>query len=348
MSNIVELRHLKTSELEPNPQQPRLGFDETKLRQLGDSLKAATVLQPIIVRKKGGKYQIVAGERRWRAARLAGIESVPVIVKELADDRVLLESFIENIHREDLTSIERENAVYELWKSKQFSSHRDLAKAVGYDVATVDDIIEAKEFRKRAAGLSRSVPTSLISETQGLDDKTRVKVLEMAERGEIKRPAPQTEIRDVVKVLKEAPAPLRRAFEMGEVKLGPAKEAVQLYEEIRKEGKPIDEKQFQRHVQELKKEGIIAEKQTKLRRELHKEVLTGKKSTTDLKMESAGEDFIAEVKDTVWRVKGWGVPTMMEVGTKHWKEARPYFKQIRDHMDFLLSKSTETKAIEQK
>ena len=348
MSQILELKYVKISELEPNPSQPRVGFDQTKLRELGDSIKASGLLQPIIVRKKGNKYQIIAGERRWRAARLIGIEKVPIIVKDTVEKKVLLESFIENLHREDLNSVERENAVYELWKSGEYKSHRELAEAIGYhDLSAVDEIIESKEFRKRVGKLvPTTASTTLISETKGLDDKTRAAVIQQAERGELaQRPRALTE---AVEVLKKAPQPLKQAVVKGEVKVEHAKEAVDLYEEIKKEGGPIEPKRIERHVEELKKEERQAEIQHSLRRELHKEVLTGQKQATDLVMDSAGEDFVIEVKDTAWKVKGWGVPIMMKIGSKHWKEARVYFKQIRDHMDFLLGKSIEEKSLESK
>ena len=277
MSEVLEVKYVDVDSLKPNPYQPRQGFSQEKLEALADSLKQVDMLQPIIVRTQGSKYEIIAGERRWRASRLAGIKKVPVLVKNIPEKRVLLESFIENLHREDLTSIERENATYELWKSKEFATHGELAKAVGYHPQTVSNIIEAREFRSRASGLPESIPTSMISETQGLDDKTRVKVLKMVERGEIKRPAPQTEIRQVVKVLKGAPEPLKQAVLSEEIPLEAATEALDLYEDVQKQGGPIKESRVKRHVRQLKKEAKQSTNQQLARQELHRTMLSGRK-----------------------------------------------------------------------
>ena len=97
-----QLIELRLSEIEPNRAQPRKEFDEAALRELADSIKEHGLLQPITVRPYGDLgYQIIAGERRWRASRMAGLETVPVIVKEL-DDRECAEiALIENLHRED-------------------------------------------------------------------------------------------------------------------------------------------------------------------------------------------------------------------------------------------------------
>jgi ParB family chromosome partitioning protein len=272
---MVEVKYIDTKELEANPYQPRVEFDEGKLRELADSIKGSGLLQPIIVREHGNKYQVIAGERRLRAFRLVGIERIPVIVRETADKQMLVESFIENIQRSDLTSIERENAVYELWKSGEFASEKELAKKLGYKHTTVTEIIEAKEFRDRVVALPSKVSTHAIVDTQGLDDETRLNLLEKAERGEIRTGEPSAEIYEVVRVLKKAPEPLKQAVMKGEVKLERAKEAVQLYEEIgRKEGKPIPENKVARHVAELKRAQVDDEAQSKIRRRQAEAVLS--------------------------------------------------------------------------
>ncbi len=94
--------------LEPNPQQPRLDFRRDELESLADSIRQKGVIQPLIVRRKPGReiYEIVAGERRWRAAQLAQLHEVPVVIRDLTDSEVLEVAIIENIQREDLNSIE--------------------------------------------------------------------------------------------------------------------------------------------------------------------------------------------------------------------------------------------------
>lgn len=97
---------IKISLLEPNREQPRKDFDEDGLLELADSIKQFGILQPILVQKKGDYYEIIAGERRWRAAKLAGLKEVPVIIKDFTDQQVVEISLIENIQRQDLNPIE--------------------------------------------------------------------------------------------------------------------------------------------------------------------------------------------------------------------------------------------------
>lgn len=97
---------VKLSKIEPNREQPRSYFDEDSLLELADSIKQFGVLQPLLVQKKGDMYEIIAGERRWRAAKLAGIKEVPVIVKEYTKQEIVEISIIENIQRENLNPIE--------------------------------------------------------------------------------------------------------------------------------------------------------------------------------------------------------------------------------------------------
>ena len=97
---------VKINEVEPNRDQPRKDFDEDALMELADSIKQFGILQPLIVQKKKNYYEIIAGERRWRAAKLAGVKEVPIIVKNYTDQEIVEISLIENIQRENLNPIE--------------------------------------------------------------------------------------------------------------------------------------------------------------------------------------------------------------------------------------------------
>jgi len=92
--------------IDPNPLQPRRMFQSERLSELAQSIRANGIIQPLVVRRSGERYQLVAGERRWRAAKLAGSQSVPVVVREIPDDRLLEITLVENIQREDLNPIE--------------------------------------------------------------------------------------------------------------------------------------------------------------------------------------------------------------------------------------------------
>ena len=97
---------VKINQVEPNREQPRKEFDEDSLMELADSIKQFGILQPLLVQKRKDYYEIIAGERRWRAAKIAGIKEVPIIVKEYTDQEIVEISLIENIQRENLNPIE--------------------------------------------------------------------------------------------------------------------------------------------------------------------------------------------------------------------------------------------------
>jgi ParB family chromosome partitioning protein len=115
-------------------------FQADRLRELTDSILANGIIQPLIVRKKGSRYELVAGERRWRAARQAGLQSVPVVVQELADDKLLEISLIENIQREDLNPVEVAQA-YDRLVRELGLSHEEIGRRTGKDRATVTNMI---------------------------------------------------------------------------------------------------------------------------------------------------------------------------------------------------------------
>lgn len=118
--------------IEASSMQPRTRFDEARLEELAKSIRANGVVQPLLVRRKGGKYELVAGERRWRAAQLAGLTHVPVVVRDVPDDKVLELALIENIQREDLNPIEEAQAYKKLIDSIGLTQE-SLAERVGRD-----------------------------------------------------------------------------------------------------------------------------------------------------------------------------------------------------------------------
>lgn len=126
----AELRSLPVDRLQPGRYQPRKMFDESALQELASSIKSQGIIQPIVVRPMNNGYEIIAGERRWRAAQLAGLNDVPVIVKDLTDESALAMSLIENIQRKDLNVIEEAEALDRLIREFDLT-HQELADAVG-------------------------------------------------------------------------------------------------------------------------------------------------------------------------------------------------------------------------
>lgn len=124
------VKEVDINEISPNEEQPRKNFDLEKIEQLSQSIKEHGIIQPIIVKREGEYYRIVAGERRWRAARLAGLKKVPIIEKELTDKETMEISLIENIQREDLNPIE-EALAYKKLINEFGLTQEELSKRVG-------------------------------------------------------------------------------------------------------------------------------------------------------------------------------------------------------------------------
>jgi ParB family chromosome partitioning protein len=126
--------------IDPNPLQPRTVFDPAKLHELAASVEANGIIQPLIVRRKADRYELVAGERRLRAAKEAGLEEVPVVVQEYADDRLLELALVENIQREDLNPIETAQAMERLARELQLS-HEEIGRRTGKDRTTITNLL---------------------------------------------------------------------------------------------------------------------------------------------------------------------------------------------------------------
>ena len=120
--------------------QPRRNFDEDKLRELADSISAQGMVQPIVVRQVDGAYEIVAGERRWRAAQMAGLADVPVVVREVDDQSAMAMALIENIQRDDLNPLEEAGALHRLLNEFELT-HQQVAQAVGKSRTTVTNLL---------------------------------------------------------------------------------------------------------------------------------------------------------------------------------------------------------------
>ena len=135
-----QVRDIPIIDIEPNPGQPRKVFDETNMKELTESISAHGVIQPIIVQENGSKYTIIAGERRWRGARLAGLTEIPAIIRWFSEQQSLEIALIENIQREDLNSIELAQAYQYL--VDQFSlTQEEVANKVGKNRSSVANMM---------------------------------------------------------------------------------------------------------------------------------------------------------------------------------------------------------------
>jgi ParB family chromosome partitioning protein len=134
------LRDIDVAEIYPNPRQPRKNFDDFTLEQLAGSIKTDGIVQPVLLRKVDGRYELVAGERRWRAAQKAGLPSIPAIILSVDDAKSMEIALVENIQREDLNAIEKAIGLREMMT--QFGYTQDeLGKRIGLDRSTVANIL---------------------------------------------------------------------------------------------------------------------------------------------------------------------------------------------------------------
>lgn len=141
--------------VEPGESQPRRLFDEDSLRELADSIRENGVIQPIIVRRSGGGFEIVAGERRWRAARMAGLRRIPAIVRDATDLDAAELTLVENVQREDLNPLEEAEA-YETLASRFSLTHEEISRKTGKARSAVSN-------RLRLLGLSENAKEALVA-----------------------------------------------------------------------------------------------------------------------------------------------------------------------------------------
>ena len=145
---------LRISDIEPNPDQPRREFDQAALEELAASIAANGIIQPIVVRSAGmnGYYQIIAGERRWRAAKMAGLTEVPVNIMELDDKKAAQVALIENIQREDLNSVEAAKAFKNIMESHEMTQE-ELSVALGKSRSLVANTLRLLDLPKETCAL---------------------------------------------------------------------------------------------------------------------------------------------------------------------------------------------------
>lgn len=151
-----DLREIAVELISPNPKQPRIAFDEDALQSLAESIRARGILQPVLVRPKpGGNYELIAGERRWRAAKLAGLEQVPAIVRPRDDSEALELALIENMAREDLNPVEEARACAALVEELGLS-REDVGLRVGRSRVAVSNLIRLLDLPDEALELLES------------------------------------------------------------------------------------------------------------------------------------------------------------------------------------------------
>ena len=163
-----DYQELSIDKVAPNPDQPRKKFREQEIEELAATLLSVGLIEPIVVRRKDDGFEIISGERRWRAAKQAGFRKIPAVVKQVNESQALEMAIIENVKREDLTVIEEARA-YEALMGLSGSKAADVAKKVGKDRATItnlirllklpEEVLELIEDRKLSGGAARPLLT---------------------------------------------------------------------------------------------------------------------------------------------------------------------------------------------
>ncbi len=176
-----EVVEVKLSELRSNPYQPRRNFDEEKLKELSESIKEFGVLEPILIKKSIHGYEIIAGERRYRASQMAGLETIPAVIKDFSDENMMQIALLENIQREDLSAIEEAEAYSKLVRSLGISQE-ELARRMGKSRSHITNMIGLLKLPEE---IKQDVVDGLISMGHArvlskLEDKN--KIMELANK----------------------------------------------------------------------------------------------------------------------------------------------------------------------
>ncbi len=182
------VRNVPIDRIETNPENPRLVFEESALEELAASIKEHGVLQPVLVRPRGREqYQLVAGERRWRAARAAGLETIPALIEELDDDAALEIAVIENLQREDLSPLE-EASIYDRMVKEHGYSIRKLAQKLGKDKGYLENrlrLADAPEEVRELVSLRKDTLSHAYELMKEADPRKRRRLAQQVARGEL-------------------------------------------------------------------------------------------------------------------------------------------------------------------
>lgn len=229
------LRELLVTQIRPNPFQPRRSFDETALSELSESIKASGLLQPLVVRANGSAYELIAGERRWRAVQRLGWTRVSVVVKEADDKALLTLALIENLQRDDLTPIDEATA-YQRLMDEFTMPQAEVARLVGKDRSTVSNSLRLLklpaavqtmlEERTLTEGHARALLALADADeivrlaNEAVEQGWSVRQTEARVRGETLETGPRTRIRKAKPPARTAAAEIRRVEDALRQRLG--------------------------------------------------------------------------------------------------------------------------------
>ena len=211
---------LPVAAIQPNPMQPRSVFNSDRLDELAASIRANGIIQPIIVRRHGNGYQLVAGERRLRAAKLAEIAEVPVVVQDIADPNLLELALVENIQREDLNPIETAHA-YERLNRELGLSHEEIGRRTGKDRTSIVNTIRLLKLPKEVQGLVAVQRLSMGHARAILGLPTAAQQIEIAEKAAAQGMSVRQVEALVQQMVRDAPQGKKSESDQSESKMDP-------------------------------------------------------------------------------------------------------------------------------
>jgi ParB family transcriptional regulator, chromosome partitioning protein len=204
----MEITEIEIEKIKTNPNQPRKEFDKEKLQELAASIKESGLINPIQVKKIDDKYELVCGERRLRAYKLLKLKKISAIVKNYnSKSDGMIESLIENLHRDNLTSVEKENFIYTLWKTGKYKTKRELANAIGLNSAVISANLTARETRKETKA-AKEISTRILQDINPLKTEDKKKIIKKLEKKEIN----SDNVREIARVIKNSPTEVKKAY----------------------------------------------------------------------------------------------------------------------------------------
>jgi len=221
----MELKEIKVDSILANFYQPRTKFDKEKIKELSESILSNGLINPITVtpdKKRQGKYMIVSGERRWQAHRVANLRTIQAVVKTYSTDgQFMVESLIENLHREDLTPTEKGKFCLKIMKEERIKNVSQLSKRINVKSdSLISRWIDDVEFRERNPSADRFTHWDVAS-TKGFEDKERIKLINYAEKKSI---SARKMAEDVVPTFRKSDEETKKALLSGKTTIEEAKQ----------------------------------------------------------------------------------------------------------------------------
>lgn len=213
-SEYEEIKKIPVANIVPNPYQPRTVFDDEKIDELCETIRSHGVIQPIVVRERGGKYELIAGERRWRAVKKLGMDRIPAIVKEFDDQQAASIALIENLQREGLTAIEEAMAYQKLIELHGLTQE-SMAKRLGKGQSTIANKLRLLHLPKEVqnALLARKITERHARALLSLkNEELQIKVLKEIMEKELNVKQTEQRVQQLLQKSEPKPKPKRRSF----------------------------------------------------------------------------------------------------------------------------------------